>query len=79
MPGLTDSVVKIEISRQIAEKNSHGHLKLIEIDGDGHSLESTTSKVRVIPTFLMETDVQHVGVLLTYIQIQLLYMKSIII
>jgi hypothetical protein len=42
---LPDAVVSIDVSRQIVETNKSPNLEFLEIDGDGHNMESVTQTV----------------------------------
>jgi hypothetical protein len=43
-----DAVVSIDVSRQIAETNKNPNLEFLEIDGDGHNMESVTQTVHCV-------------------------------
>jgi hypothetical protein len=46
-----DRVVSVDVSRQIVETNKNSNVELIEVDGDGHNMESVTQTVMFTPSF----------------------------
>jgi hypothetical protein len=40
-------VVSVDVSRQIAATNKNANVELIEVDGDGHNMESVTQTVQL--------------------------------